>query len=47
MKKILIALLICFSFVTANAKDYSKYYQNLSLIHIFYGSEGRQIQKLY
>lgn len=29
MKKILIALLICFSFVTANAKDYSKYYQNL------------------
>ena len=29
MKKILIALLVCFSFVTANAKDYSKYYQNL------------------
>ena len=29
MKKILIALLVCFSFVTAKAKDYSKYYQNL------------------
>ena len=29
MKKILIVLLVCFSFVTANAKDYSKYYQNL------------------